>query len=88
MYSLLVPSPRIAAIGSTKSPIFVFLSPPHLPRNNTAAGSTAPRRSIIVAAIAEPIPKFRIVRFSAVAVCIGLSIPTIGTPNFVANIWT
>ena len=70
---MLVPSPRIAAIGRMKSPTRVFFSPPHLPRNSTALGSTAESRSMTVAAIALPIPKFRMVMLSAVAVCIGRS---------------
>ena len=88
MYSLLVPSPRIAAIGSTKSPIFVFFSPPHLPRKSTAFGETADRRSIVVAAMALPMPNDRIVMSSAVADSMGLSRPTTGTPNRSANIST
>ena len=88
MYSLLVPSPRIAAMGSTKSPILVFLSPPHLPRKRTALGATAESRSMVVAAIALPMPKERMVMFSAVAESIGLSRPTTGTPKRSANIST
>ena len=78
----------MAAMGSTKSPTFVLFSPPHLPRNSTPFGSTADSRSMTVAAIALPIPKFRMVMFSAVAEVMGRSRPRISTPNFAANIST
>ena len=81
MYSSLVPSPRMAAMGSTKSPTLVFLSPPHFPRKSTALGATAERRSMVVAAMADPMPKLRMVMFSAVALSIGRSRPTTGTPK-------
>ena len=71
-----------------KSPTLVFFSPPHLPRNSTALGSIAESRSITVAAIALPMPKFRIVRSSAVADCIGCERPITSTPNRSANMST
>ena len=62
---MLVPSPRIAAIGKMKWPISAErLRPPHLPRKSTAFGETADRRSIVVAAMALPMPNDRIVMSS------------------------
>jgi hypothetical protein len=78
----------MAAMGRRKSPTVVFFSPPHLPRNSTAFGSTAASRSMTVAAIALPMPKFRMVMSSAVAEVIGRSRPVISTPNRSANIST
>ena len=72
-------------MGSTKSPSLVFFRPPHLPRNSTALGSTAPSRSITVAAMALPMPKLMMVMSSAVADSMGWSRPTTGTPNFAAK---
>ena len=42
---MLVPSPRMAAIGRMKSPTLVFFKPPHFPKNNTALGSIAASKS-------------------------------------------
>ena len=78
---MLVPSPRMAAIGRMKSPTLVFFRPPHLPRKSEALGCTAPSRSITVAAMALPMPKLRIVRFSAVADWIGKPAPAASTPK-------
>lgn len=76
-----MPSPRIAAIGSTRSPSwFLRFSPPHLPRNSTALGMIADSRSIIVAALGLPMPKLIMVMPSAVALAIGRSRPTMGAP--------
>ena len=76
-----MPSPRIAAIGSTRSPSwFFFFSPPHLPRNSTAFGVIADSKSIIVAAFGLPMPKLIMVMPSAVALGIGRSRPTTGAP--------
>ena len=45
-------------MGRIRFPISeVSLSPPHLPRNNTPLGFRATNKSIIVAALGEPIPK-------------------------------
>jgi len=44
--------------GRMKSPsAFFFFKPPHFPRNSTAFGLAAARRSMTVAALALPIPK-------------------------------
>jgi hypothetical protein len=56
------------------------LSPPHLPRNNTAFGMIAESRSIMVAALGLPIPKLIIVMPSAMALGIGRSWPTTSAP--------
>jgi hypothetical protein len=59
-----------------KSPISIlFFKPPHLPRKRTALGFMADNKSIIVAALGLPIPKFIIVILSEVADGIFLSIP-------------
>ena len=70
---MLVPSPRMAAMGNTKSPTLVFLNPPHLPKSSTAAGLIAESKSITVAAIALPMPKFMIVLVASLATNIVLA---------------
>ena len=71
----------MAAIGRIRSPSwFFFVSPPHLPRNGTAFGGSALSRSIMVAALAEPMPKLIMVMPSWVALGIGLSRPTTSAP--------
>jgi hypothetical protein len=65
-----------------------FLSPPHLPNNSTAFGARADSRSMIVAALALPIPKLIIVIPSAVAFGIGRSRPLISVPLRRAKIST
>ena len=71
----------MAAIGRIRSPsLFFFLSPPHLPRKRTALGLIAVSRSITVAALALPIPKFRIVIPFAVALGMGRSAPRTRVP--------
>ena len=88
-YSLLVPSPLIAAIGIMKSPNPVFFfNPPHLPKNSTAFGVIADNKSITVAAIALPMPKLIMVMLLWVAVCMALSVPIILTPYFSAKMVT
>ena len=83
-----MPSPLIAAVGRTKLPISVeFFVPPHFPRNKTAFGWTALSKSMIVAALAEPMPKLIMVSPSLfVQVCIGQSKPRIGAPNSSENL--
>ncbi len=65
--------PRMAAMGRIKWPISVdVFKPPHLPRNSTPLGCRADSKSIIVAAFAEPMPKFTIDNPAEfVAACMG-----------------
>ena len=87
---MLVPSPLIAAIGSIYRPISALcLSPPHFPKKRTPLGLQAVSRSMMVAALADPIPKFIMLRpLSFVAVCIGHPLPFILQPNLSANLLT
>ncbi|MNL31896.1 hypothetical protein D3C87_1537110 [compost metagenome] len=79
----------MAAIGRIRSPTAaLLLMPPHLPRNKTALGAMADKRSIIVAAVGLPIPKLIMVIPSAVAQVMGFSLPTTGTWCISANIST
>ena len=64
------------------------LRQPHFPRNRQAFGWAALSRSMIVAAFALPMPKLMIVMPSAVALGIGLSVPTTRTPCHPANRFT
>ena len=77
----------MAAIGKMKWPISVeVFSPPHLPRNSTPLGCRAESRSMIVAALAEPMPKLTIDRpWQLVAACIGRPSPQISQLNFSAK---
>ena len=54
-----------------------FFKPPHFPKNNTAFGVMANSKSITVAAIALPIPKFIMLILPDVAFGIALSLPII-----------
>ena len=67
----------MAAIGRMKWPISVdLLRPPHFPRNKTPLGWRALSKSMIVAALGDPIPKLMMVSpWSFVAACIGLPSP-------------
>jgi hypothetical protein len=65
-----------AAIGRINSPTAIFFfKPPVFPKNNTALGFIAVNKSITVAAIGLPIPKFIMVIPFAVQDCIALSSP-------------
>jgi hypothetical protein len=66
--------------------VFLF-KPATFPKKRTACGSMAERRSIMVAAEALPIPKLIMVMPSAVADCMGLSMPTTFTLCISANAW-
>ncbi len=76
-------------MGRIMSPSwFFFFNPPHLPRNRQARGDTAESRSMMVAALAEPMPKLMMVMSSAVALVIGRSLPRTSAPISAANFST
>ena len=76
----------MAAIGRIKSPsLFFAFKPPHLPRKSTAFGAIALSKSIIIAALGLPIPKFIIVMPSTVALGILRSSPSTDTLFHSAN---
>jgi hypothetical protein len=79
----------MAAMGRIRSPnSFFFFKPPHFPRNKTAFAWIALSKSIIVAALALPIPKLIMVIPLAVALGIGASNPFTSTLFSSANILT
>ena len=84
---MVVPSPRIAAIGKMKLPISeASFKPPHLPKNNTPFGFLADSKSIIKAAFGEPIPKFMMLKPSELVVlCIAPPSPLISQLNLSAK---
>ena len=77
----------MAAIGRIRFPISdESFNPPHFPRNKTPFGFLATNKSIIVAALGEPIPKLIILKPSELVLeDIGRFSPCTSELNLSAN---